>query len=46
MNPSCATQTANHPIAEVTLSDAERQPCEVWTRVMGYHRPLASFNIV
>ena len=29
MNPSCATQTANHPIAEVTLSDAERQPCEV-----------------
>ena len=45
MNPSCATQTANHPIADVTLSDAERQPCEVWTRVMGYHRPLASFNI-
>ncbi len=26
------------------LSDAERQPCEVWTRVMGYHRPVASFN--
>jgi len=20
------------------------QPCEVWTRVMGYHRPVASFN--
>ena len=29
----------------VTLSDDERQPCEVWTRVMGYHRPVASFNI-
>ena len=29
----------------VVLSDAERQPCEVWTRVMGYHRPVASFNI-
>jgi hypothetical protein len=29
----------------VTLRDAERQPCEVWTRVMGYHRPVASFNI-
>jgi hypothetical protein len=29
----------------VTLSDSERQPCEVWTRVMGYHRPVASFNI-
>lgn len=26
------------------LDDAERQPCEVWTRVMGYHRPVASFN--
>ncbi|HBO76823.1 MAG TPA: hypothetical protein DD502_01500, partial [Cupriavidus sp.] len=24
--------------------DEERQPCEVWTRVMGYHRPVASFN--
>lgn len=29
----------------ITLTDAERQPCEVWTRVMGYHRPVASFNI-
>lgn len=26
------------------LSPAERQVCEVWTRVMGYHRPVASFN--
>jgi anaerobic ribonucleoside-triphosphate reductase len=34
------------PVNEtVTLSDDERQPCEVWTRVMGYHRPVASFNI-
>ena len=33
-------------IAELpTLADDERQPCEVWTRVMGYHRPVASFNI-
>lgn len=31
---------AGHP----ELSDAERQPCEIWTRVMGYHRPVASFN--
>ena len=29
----------------LTLADDERQPCEVWTRVMGYHRPVASFNI-
>ncbi len=30
---------------DITLTDDERQPCEVWTRVMGYHRPVASFNI-
>ncbi len=30
---------------EILLTDEERQPCEVWTRVMGYHRPVASFNI-
>ncbi len=29
---------------EVQLKDSERQPCEVWTRVMGYHRPVQSFN--
>lgn len=29
----------------IALADAERQRCEVWTRVMGYHRPVASFNI-
>lgn len=28
----------------VKLTDSERQPCEVWTRVMGYFRPLSSFN--
>lgn len=28
-----------------TLQDSERQRCEVWTRVMGYHRPVSSFNI-
>ncbi len=26
------------------LRDEERQPCEIWTRVMGYHRPVSSFN--
>lgn len=35
----------NHEIDEITLDDSERQPCEVWTRVMGYHRPTSSFNI-
>jgi anaerobic ribonucleoside-triphosphate reductase len=37
------TPTLTRPA--VTLSDDERQRCEVWTRVMGYHRPVASFNI-
>lgn len=26
------------------LDDSERQACEVWTRVMGYHRPVSAFN--
>ena len=29
----------------IALDDDERQRCEVWTRVMGYHRPVASFNV-
>jgi anaerobic ribonucleoside-triphosphate reductase len=29
---------------KITIDNAERQQCEVWTRVMGYHRPVASFN--
>jgi len=36
-----ASGVAQDPIA---LRDDERQPCEIWTRVMGYHRPMASFN--
>ncbi|WP_416886072.1 anaerobic ribonucleoside-triphosphate reductase [Marinospirillum sp.] len=31
-----------HPL--IQLEDHERQPCEVWTRVMGYHRPVSQFN--
>ncbi len=29
---------------ELPLDDAERQPCEIWTRVMGYFRPVNFFN--
>jgi anaerobic ribonucleoside-triphosphate reductase len=32
------------PSTAIVLTDGERQPCEVWTRVMGYHRPVSSFN--
>jgi hypothetical protein len=34
-----------HLSQTIALADDERQRCEVWTRVMGYHRPVASFNI-
>ena len=27
------------------IKDSDRTKCEVWTRVMGYHRPISSFNI-
>jgi hypothetical protein len=41
------SQDMNSTVAEqdVYLRDDERQPCEVWTRVMGYHRPVSSFNV-
>ena len=29
---------------EISLEDHERTKCEVWTRVMGYHRPVSAFN--
>ncbi len=35
------TKTASTPV----LRDEDRQRCEVWTRVMGYHRPTSSFNL-
>ena len=28
----------------ITIEEAERQPCEVWTRVMGYYRPVSFYN--
>jgi anaerobic ribonucleoside-triphosphate reductase len=37
-HPTCDRCSAEHP-------DAEPVACEVWTRVMGYHRPVSSFNI-
>jgi hypothetical protein len=41
--------TSNAPLSQtqnpsIIFNDAERQVCEVWTRVMGYHRPVSSFN--
>ncbi|WP_051560434.1 anaerobic ribonucleoside-triphosphate reductase [Marinobacterium jannaschii] len=36
----------NEPLTDATthLNPEQRQRCEVWTRVMGYHRPVAQFN--
>jgi hypothetical protein len=34
-----------HLSETIALTDEERQRCEVWTRVMGYHRPVASWNV-
>jgi hypothetical protein len=34
------TSASAHPV----LAEHERQRCEIWTRVMGYHRPVSSFN--
>ena len=30
--------------SDVKLTDEQRQNCEVWTRVMGYFRPVSQFN--
>lgn len=30
--------------APIILNDEERTRCEVWTRVMGYHRPISAWN--
>ena len=42
MTPHTPSTPSPTPVA---LADHERQRCEVWTRVMGYHRPVASFNV-
>ena len=36
--------TGSVSVNGVVLREDERQPCEIWTRVMGYHRPVSSFN--
>jgi hypothetical protein len=32
------------PASLSPLEPAERTRCEIWTRVMGYHRPISSWN--
>ncbi|WP_246792711.1 anaerobic ribonucleoside-triphosphate reductase [Burkholderia perseverans] len=40
--PALRDQPASAPA--VALADHERTRCEIWTRVMGYHRPVSAFN--
>ena len=37
-------ETESVVIDGVELDGDERQPCEVWTRVMGYYRPVEMNN--
>ena len=37
------TRTEAKPEA-IILDDAERTRCEIWTRVMGYYRPVSAWN--
>ncbi|MBN1901037.1 oxidoreductase [Candidatus Sumerlaeota bacterium] len=37
--------TRNGVAKEIQLRDEERTRCEVWTRVMGYFRPVSQFNV-
>lgn len=32
-------------LEKLGIPNSERTKCEVWTRVMGYLRPISSFNI-
>ena len=32
------------PSYDPGINQQERTRCEVWTRVMGYHRPVSAFN--
>ena len=42
-----ANERPSNPLpltAEGLLTPEERVRCEVWTRVMGYHRPVSAWN--
>ena len=38
------TESATGSLSRPQPDDSERTRCEIWTRVMGYHRPVSSFN--
>lgn len=44
MNPT-ATASASSTSTTTEIPAEKRTKCEIWTRVMGYHRPISQFNI-
>jgi ribonucleoside-triphosphate reductase (formate) len=42
--PSHGYLSGEHESCPQCGSQGKKQACEIWTRVMGYHRPLSSFN--
>jgi ribonucleoside-triphosphate reductase len=40
--PKCDTEAS--PSGSTPQGEKQRQPCEIWTRVMGYYRPVSQFN--
>ncbi|SDD43027.1 Anaerobic ribonucleoside-triphosphate reductase [Cupriavidus sp. YR651] len=44
MNAALHPSNTSAMPATLNLDAALRTRCEVWTRVMGYHRPVSSFN--
>jgi ribonucleoside-triphosphate reductase len=43
--PSHGYLAGEHGTCPTCAAEGVEQACEVWTRVMGYHRPTSSFNI-
>ncbi len=45
MTPLVAEQSAAATTSTTQIPESMRTKCEIWTRVMGYHRPTSQFNI-
>ena len=37
--------TNNNNQTQKKITDDKRTRCEIWTRVMGYHRNVSNFNV-
>ncbi len=44
MSQSTISPATTDTATQANLAD-QRTRCEVWTRVMGYHRPVQNFNV-